>query len=363
MADDIKKLNATVNEAVNILKRDSGQHSVRLAKEQKLADNWSVVVEKAQENEENKEAFAEKQKKDHEQFVKKQNDQAKKFLGFASSVKGLFSSAAKGMRVSITNMVSGITKHLSSFFGELKSQVTSLFGEESQFFGLLASIKDAVTGFAGTIIGWIWNKTPGWAKKMTKYLHGMYSLQVKRMKMDFLEAGGTTEKKVSIMGILGTLVFAIGAAIGGFMHRYFVLLTKLPIFAKVAKMFTKIGNIPFIGKLFKSLKFGFKILGWPITLLLSVIDFIKEFKNSEGILWEKIKGGLWGALEGFIELPVKFIGWVVEKITAELEKLGIGVVAAVSLADGLSGRQHTGFDETYRKQCYSLGKTVAEKIL
>lgn len=55
-------------------------------------------------------------------------------------------------------------------------------------------------------------------------------------------------------------------------------------------------------------------------------------------------------------------GWVVEKITAELEKLGVGVVAAVSLADGLSGRQRTGFDETYRKQCFNLGKTVAEKL-
>lgn len=55
-------------------------------------------------------------------------------------------------------------------------------------------------------------------------------------------------------------------------------------------------------------------------------------------------------------------GWVVEKITAELEKLGIGVVAAVSLADGLSGRQRSGFDEAYRKQCFTLGKTVAEKI-
>lgn len=55
-------------------------------------------------------------------------------------------------------------------------------------------------------------------------------------------------------------------------------------------------------------------------------------------------------------------GWVVEKITAELEKLGIGVVAAVSLADGLSGRQRSGFDEVYRKQCFTLGKTVAEKI-
>lgn len=55
-------------------------------------------------------------------------------------------------------------------------------------------------------------------------------------------------------------------------------------------------------------------------------------------------------------------GWVVEKITAELEKLGIGIVAAVSLADGLSGRQRSGFDETYRNQCFTLGKTVAEKI-
>lgn len=328
MANDFKQLNKNVTDAINILKLyagSSGQIKAKNEKEQKIIDSWLNVVDMAEENEKRQRAFSERQRDEHGKFIKKQDNQAKQFLGMANSVKSLFSSAAKGIKTSMTSLVTGITKHMSNFFQALKSHVTSLFGEESEWFGILNSIKDSITGFASSVIGWIWKKTPNWASKMVKYLGNMYKLQVKEMKMGFLDTD-KKKKKISIMGVLGTLIFAIGAAVGAFMHKYFVLLTKLPIFGKVAKMFTKIEGLPFIGKLFKSVKFGFKILGWPLTLLLSMIDFIKGFKDMEGTLFEKVKGGLWEAFTGFFELPIKFVGWVVEKVAGlfGVELTGIG---------------------------------------
>jgi NAD(P)H dehydrogenase (quinone) len=104
------------------------------------------------------------------------------------------------------------------------------------------------------------------------------------------------------------------------------------------------------------------ILGSP-TRYGSVTQEIRAFLDSLKDLIESKRITVLGKIGGVFGSYEWDGGWVVEKITAELEKLGIGVVAAVSLADGLSGRQRTGFDETYRKQCFNLGKTVAEKIL
>jgi flavorubredoxin len=104
------------------------------------------------------------------------------------------------------------------------------------------------------------------------------------------------------------------------------------------------------------------ILGSP-TRYGSVTQEIRAFLDSLKDLIESKRISVLGKIGGVFGSYEWDGGWVVEKITAELEKLGVGVVAAVSLADGLSGRQRTGFDETYRKQCFNLGKTVAEKIL
>lgn len=104
------------------------------------------------------------------------------------------------------------------------------------------------------------------------------------------------------------------------------------------------------------------ILGSP-TRYGSVTQEMRAFLDSLKDLIESKRITVLGKIGGVFGSYEWDGGWVVEKITAELEKLGIGVVAAVSLADGLSGRQRTGFDETYRKQCFNLGKTVAEKIL
>jgi hypothetical protein len=55
---------------------------------------------------------------------------------------------------------------------------------------------------------------------------------------------------------------------------------------------------------------GFKILGWPLTIIMGVIDFISGFMDTEGNIIDKIKGGLIETVKGFIEMPVKLIGWI-----------------------------------------------------
>ncbi len=104
------------------------------------------------------------------------------------------------------------------------------------------------------------------------------------------------------------------------------------------------------------------ILGSP-TRYGSVTQDIRAFLDSLRDLIESKRITVLGKIGGVFGSYEWDGGWVVEKMTTELEKLGIGIVAAVSLADGLSGKQRSGFDEVYRKQCFNLGKTVAEKIL
>ena len=342
MADtDLAQLNKTVTEAVNILKiyvGNSGQIKARNDQERKMLDKWLTVTDMQEDQVKRQRAFTERERDEHGRFIKKREGAWGKFLDMAEAGMKVFDKMTLGVTGKIKGMVQGIAVHFSKIFSELKSHFLSLFGEESEWFGMLSAIKDSVTGFASSIIGWIWKKTPNWAKKMISHLGAIYSLQVKQMKMDYLRAGGEKGKKVSWMGLLGALIFSIGAAIGAFMHRYFVLITKLPLFSKVAKLFTSLEALPFIGKLIKSVKFGFKWLGWPLTLILSVIDFIKGFQETEGDLWEKIKGGFWSAIEGFIELPVKFIGWVVEKVA------GLFGVELEGVGEKIMGVLRKGFD-------------------
>ena len=89
----------------------------------------------------------------------------------------------------------------------------------------------------------------------------------------------------------------------------------LEILGKISGFFKELPKrSKLIGKFVKGFMKGFKILGWPLTILLGVIDFIKGFMTTEGSIIDKIKGGLIGAIKGFIEFPVKVIGWIADKI-------------------------------------------------
>jgi hypothetical protein len=321
-------------------------------KQREAISKWFDVVTEEEEQQKQKRKFTERERDEHGKFIKKQDDQAKKFIGMASAVKGMFKTMTVGVATGIGNMATGIKTHFMNFFSALKSQFLGLFGEESEWFELLGSIKDSIKSFAGSMArGFlaIFRRTPAWASKQLKILKDMYKLQVKQMKMDFLDATGG-KKKNKIWQTLAVILVAIAAGIGAWLHRKLIAITssmkvfsrigaifskfnKLPALTKIANGFTKlkgwfgkfmqfIGKIPILSQMLKGLKFGFKWLGWPVTLLLSIVDFIKGFKDAEGTLWEKIQGGLWKALEGFIELPIRFVGWVTEKV---LGFLGIQV--------------------------------------
>lgn len=390
---ELKQLNKKVSDAVNILKLyvgSTGQIKAKTEKEKEILEGWLNIVDMAEENQKRQRAFTDRKRDAHGRFIKKQDENASMFMKMASSVGKIFNKTAVGMTSAMTSIVKGITSHISNFFQQIKSQFISLFGEESEWFGILSSIKDSIVGFTGSIFNFLFKRTPAWASKQLKVMKALYALQVKQIKMEFLKAGGTTEKKVGIMGLLSALVFAIGASFGAFLHRklkgmkillssfkllrkigqiiiegfnvFNRLFKKLPLIGKYFKeiKIPKFGNIfgkkgkigkivklvstvfskiPIIGQLLKGLKFGLKILGWPITILLSVIDFIKGFREEQGSLWDKIKNGLWEAFAGFIELPIKFIGWVIEKIAGWF---GMDIKSG-AIAENVMGNMEIGF--------------------
>jgi hypothetical protein len=112
-------------------------------------------------------------------------------------------------------------------------------------------------------------------------------------------------------------------------------------FSKAAKWFDNILTvvkgfvlkIPLIGGILSRMGFmfvkGMKFLGWPLTILMGVIDFIKGFAKTEGSIADKIMGGLKEAIMGIIEMPLRVIGWAFDKLTGS-EGSGDKIVEFVS---------------------------------
>ena len=97
-------------------------------------------------------------------------------------------------------------------------------------------------------------------------------------------------------------------------------------FSRVMPLFSK-GLRLLLG----AFRIGLKIFGWPLTILLAVIDFIRGFIATEGNIADKIMGGLKKAVMGFVELPIRLFGWIVEKV------LGLFGVKVSGIADKILG--------------------------
>jgi hypothetical protein len=204
-------------------------------------------------------------------------------------------------------------------------------------------------------------KGNSWLRKILSFMKGeekrekaaslkeRLSMKIPRTKGDWVAL---------LLKILGGAVVGLGMAIGGVVRSItlpfevlwsflggFKFLKKIPILGTLFKWLgviaTKVSSllmkIPFIGKIFSFITSslakkgilgkllsgilrGFKFLGWPLAIIMGLIDFIKGFTQTEGTLWDKIKGGLKAALWGFFELPITILGWMGDKV---LEYLGI----------------------------------------
>ena len=108
-----------------------------------------------------------------------------------------------------------------------------------------------------------------------------------------------------------------------------------------------------LGTLLKGFKFGLKVFGWPINILMGVIDFIKGFTSTEGSLADKMAGGLTAAIWGFIELPVKLIGWVVDWV---LGLFGVKITGGLAgLVKEYIGKYFSWFANTFSGVFEAIG--------
>ena len=339
MASDteLKKLNKNVELAVSMLKTyigNSAQAKQMNEKQKEAFESIKDVAELQAEEQKKQRAFSERARDAQGKFIKKQDKSVSTFMNMSKIIPNMFKNATSGMVMGLQSFAKSVTSNLSSFFQTVKGHFLGLFGEESEWFDILGSMKDSFVGF----FAMIFRRSPSWAKKQIDILKSMYKLQVKQAKMEFLEGSGA--KKGGEMGVwstLGVILFSIAAGIGAWLHQKLVLLSQLPVFKKIMKYFDKLDDIPLIGKLFKGIKWGFKWLGWPLTLILSLIDFIKGYAEAEGGTLEKIKAGLWSALEGLLEFPVSVMAWFVEGL---LSWFGI---EELNLKDKIMGFLKDGF--------------------
>jgi len=227
----------------------------------------------------------------------------------------------------------GINKHLISnlktAFSNVASGVREVLGPVAEAFDTMKNAIMGVFGFFKGVIGSFFsNKVKPEDKKRNKLLQGIVDYFIRSERAD--AAKGGKKKK---LGMLGKLLFGlgivIGAVVGAIMAPFRLLLGILrkvkPIALAINKFFgtaSKFGKIiakasKFLGPLAAGFKLGFKVLGWPLTILLGIIDAIKaswtKYKEG-GTVYEIIMAGIKGAFMGLFELPIKILGWIGDKI-------------------------------------------------
>jgi len=112
-----------------------------------------------------------------------------------------------------------------------------------------------------------------------------------------------------------TFFNTIGTKISKFTTPIMSLFGEGGKLSKVSGIFKKMGG--FLKPLVKNLKIGFRVLGWPLTILLGIIDAIKagwaKYKEG-GSFGEILMAGIKGAVMGFIGPFVDLFSWVFETI-------------------------------------------------
>jgi hypothetical protein len=251
---ELKKLNKTVDDAVNILKIYVGNSATiknMNEKQREAVNKWFNVVTEEEQQQKRQRAFTERLRDENGRFIKKRDDQAKKMMGVAGSITGMFKNMTTKVGSTLKNIGTSIVSHVKNIFGQLQSHFLSLFGEESEWFSLLGSIKDSISGVVTSFVGWMWKKTPRWAKDLVGTLRDMYALQLKQMKMDFVNSPDKNKKgKMGIWGTLGLILVSIAAGIGAWLHRKLIVLTAaIPFFKKITGIFAAFKELPAVARI------------------------------------------------------------------------------------------------------------------
>lgn len=258
---------------------------------------------------------------------------------------------------SVKNIFSKIGSEMREVLGELAEVFDFIKGI---FMGIFNFIKDAFLGF--------FKRAPAHDRKRNQLLTKIVDFMRRAEKRDMLEFA---IPDASFQGLIMTLALIGAALVGGMIARFMlpfkvvfsalklgVAFTKIKSFflaiqwfgnkvfkikwtfikwgRKIAEVFGKFGPLAnfakVLGKLGRAFLWGFKVLGWPLTIILGVIDFIIGVVTSKADTWAgRIMDGLMKAVDGFLGLPVKLLGWVIEKVA------GLFGVEVTGVADKIMG--------------------------
>jgi hypothetical protein len=235
-------------------------------------------------------------------------------------------------QLGVLKLISGYSKNMSDYFNEqLKRQGRETKDKENMSFGemLVVGLGLAVGAFigmfvkplaallnmlvgTGKIIKWALSKIPGMVK-VFNWMGNLFSSVGKSLSpvMRTLQSGVTIIKKSFSPLVKGVQFLA----------------TKMP---GVAHMFG----------LFKAgIMTGFKFLGWPLTILMAIIDFIRTFIKTEGDIVTRVTTALHSAIVGIFEMPLRILGWLVEKFASVfgIQITGLGDFLATSFSNLVAG--------------------------
>jgi len=319
---ELKSLNKTVSEAVNILKMyvgSSAQVKAMSEKEREMLDKWLKITDEQEEQQKRQRAFTERARDENGRFIKKREGAWGKVLDMTEATFRLANKMSFGVLGKTKNMVMNVAQHFTRFFQELKSHFLSLFGEESEWFALLGSMKDSIVSATKGAWEFLFQKTPKWAGTQVKLLRKMLALQMKRFKMDFLNKK-VTAKDIGMATLLGLILAGIIKGLAGYLGDRLATLMGLGGLISMSPKFKKLGeglamlrkskwlkwidDIPYLKKSMGLLKLGIKRLLLPIAILLDVLDFMEAYEKTVGTKWDKVREGLWAALDDWIELPL-----------------------------------------------------------
>lgn len=291
----------------------------------KITSYWAEVAEAAKEMEKNAE-------KTSDAVVEGQESSRNIFTNMSSSISGIF----KGIGSTLGEMRDSFSKAFSTMTGHIRE----VLGPVAEGFD---AMKEVLTSVFDTMKG-IWTKLFINTGIQQKLLGGIFGIFKRGEKREAREKGQVKKK---IVGLFGALAAAIGLAIGSLfglvaaptatLVKFFgsgikivnkvlkglpiigKFFTKISAFIKVtkgklSKILTVLKGMPILGNFFKGFLKGFKLLGWPLAIIWSVIDFVKAFIAEQGTIFDKVKAGAKAAFDSLFDLPIRLLGWVVDKI-------------------------------------------------
>lgn len=244
---------------------------------------------------------------------------------------------------------------MRNIWGKVTGQLQEVLGEVGEVFNVVKDAFMSAFNFIKDSFLGAFRKVPPHDRKRNKFLQEMVGYMRRDEKRDLLGIGkGESE----LPGLIFAIALVAAALLGGMVRRFLMpfefiskglklgakfriiknwllsIKTFANIIFKIKWNFIKFGRwiaelwgkasgfLKFLpklaeklGMLFNFAKFGFKVLGWPLAIIIGVIDFIRGFMKSDSkTIIGKVIDGLKFAFTEFFDLPVKFIGWLVEKI-------------------------------------------------